>query len=62
MAYMLTLILIAVIQSGGMSVPQAALMLVLQLVIGAIGGFLFGKAIVWLVNKIDIDSHCMVGQ
>ena len=56
MAYMLTLILIAVIQSGGMSVPQAALMLVLQLVIGAIGGFLFGKAIVWLVNKIDIDN------
>ena len=56
MAYMLTLILIAFIGSEGMSVPEAAWMLVLQLGIGAIGGYLLGKAAVWVVNKINIDN------
>lgn len=56
MAYMLTLILIAFIGSEGMSVPEAAWMLVLQLGIGAIGGYLLGKATVWVVNKINIDN------
>ena len=56
MAYMLTLILIAFIGSEGMSVPEAAWMLVLQLGIGAIGGYLLGKAAVWVVNKININN------
>lgn len=56
MAYMLTLILIAFIGSEGMSVPEAAWMLVLQLGIGAIGGYLWGKAAVWVVNKININN------
>ena len=56
MAYMLTLIMIAFIGSEGMTIPEAALMLVLQLGIGAIGGFLLGKIAVWIVNRIDINN------
>lgn len=56
MAYLLTLILIAFIQSSGMSVAEAAWMLVLQLVIGAIGGFLLGKVAVWIVNRINVNN------
>ena len=59
MAYLLTVILIAFIQSGGMSIPQAILMLLLQLVIGALGGYLLGKITVWVVNKIDIDNSSL---
>lgn len=59
MAYLLTVILIAFIQSGGMSIPQAILLLVLQLVIGALGGFLLGKVTVWVVNKINIDNSSL---
>lgn len=59
MAYLLTVILIAFIQSGGMSIPQAIIMLVMQLVIGALGGFLLGKVTVWVVNKIDIDNSSL---
>lgn len=56
MAYLLTLILIAFIQSDGMSVAEAAWMLVLQLVIGAIGGFLLGKVAVRIVNRINVNN------
>lgn len=59
MAYMLTLILIAFIGSEGMSVPEAAWMLVLQLGIGAIGGYLLGKVAVWIVNKININNNSL---
>lgn len=57
MAYMLTLILIAFIGADeGMTIPEAAVMLVLQLSIGAMGGFLLGKVAVWIVNRINIDN------
>lgn len=57
MAYMLTLILIAYIQQGGgMNIGDALLSLTIQLVIGAIGGYLFGKITVFIINKINIDN------
>lgn len=59
MAYLLTIILIAYIQSGGMSIPDAIIMLALQLTIGALGGFVLGKATVWVVNKINIDNSSL---
>lgn len=59
MAYLLTIILIAYIQSGGMSIPQAALMLVLQLAIGAVGGFLLGKVTVWVINLMNNNNSSL---
>lgn len=57
MAYMLTLILIAYIQQGGgMNIGEAALLLAIQLAVGALGGYIFGKLTVFIINKINIDN------
>ncbi len=60
MAYVLVLTFISLVQQGGE--PQwgsALVMLVVQLVVGAVAGWLFGKAIVWTVNKIDLDNAAL---
>ena len=57
MAYVLTLTFISLVLQGGQ--PQwgsAVVMLVVQLVVGALAGFLLGKGMVWLINKINIDN------
>lgn len=59
MAYMLTLLLIAYIQSGGMNIWEAGLSLVVQLSVGAIAGFLLGRIAVLIINKIDIDNESL---
>lgn len=59
MAYMLTLLLIAYIQSGGMNLWEAGLSLVIQLSVGAIAGFVFGKVAVYVINKINIDNESL---
>ncbi|OAV75087.1 potassium/proton antiporter [Bacteroidales bacterium Barb7] len=56
MAYMLTIILISYIQAGGMSVGEAAMSLAVQLSIGAVAGYLFGKLAVLLINRMNIDN------
>ena len=59
MAYMLTLILIEVITQGGMNIAQAGLSLVIQLAVGAVMGYLLGRASVWIINKINIDNESL---
>lgn len=59
MAYMLTLLLIAYIQSGGMNIWQASFSLLIQLSVGAIAGFLLGKLAVFIINKINIDNESL---
>ena len=59
MAYMLTLILIEVITSGGMNIAEAGLSLVIQLAVGALMGYLLGRASVWIINKINIDNESL---
>lgn len=54
MAYLLTILLITYIQSGGMSVGEGALALVLQLVVGTLVGILAGKLTILVINKIDM--------
>lgn len=57
MAYVLVLTFISLVQQGGS--PQwgsAIAMLVVQLAVGAVAGWVFGRAIVWIVNKINIDN------
>lgn len=56
MAYMLTLLIIAYIQMGGMDLQEAVLSLVIQLVVGVLAGYLFGKLAVLIINKINIDN------
>ncbi len=59
MAYMLTLLMISYIQTGGMNVGEAIFTLVIQLVWGAAAGYLLGKLIVWVINKINLDNESM---
>lgn len=60
MAYVLVLTFISLVQQGG--TPQwgsVIAMLVVQLAVGAVAGWLFGKALVWVVNKINIDNAAL---
>ena len=57
MAYMLTLLLIQIIEIGTVDWGDAILLLVLQLVVGAALGFALGYAIVWVINRIDVPNE-----
>lgn len=56
MAYLLTIVLIQCIQLGDFSVGSIVGSFALQFVVGGLGGFLFGKAVVWLVNRIGLKN------
>lgn len=59
MAYMLTLLIIAYIQVGGMNLQDAVFQLIIQLLVGAVAGFLLGKLAVYIINHIDIDNESL---
>lgn len=59
MAYMLTIILIAYIQSGGMDFQEGIISLIVQLVLGLIFGYLLGKAAVWIINKVNVENQSL---
>lgn len=59
MAYMLTLLLIQCVTAGGMSATDIALMLVMQMSIGAAMGFLLGRLAVFALNRLNIDNHAL---
>ncbi len=59
MAYMLTLLLIQIIEVGVFDWQQAVFMLLLQLSVGAIAGFLLGQAIVWVMNRINVSNESL---
>ena len=62
MAYMLTVLLVGVLTtagSGGMGVGTGLLMLVVQLVVGALSGYLIGRFAVWTVNRINLTNQSL---
>lgn len=56
MAYMLTLLLIQIIQVGSFDLEKSAIMLLVQLSVGAAAGYVLGKLAAWSINKINIDN------
>ncbi len=56
MAYMLTIVLIQFIQSGGMSVWAILSSFFVQFVVGAVSGYVLGKLAVWMINKINLNN------
>ena len=57
MAYILTLTFISLVNAGGEPNYLAAVgMLCVQLLVGAASGFVLGKGLVWLINKLKIDN------
>ena len=57
MAYMLTLLMIAVLShTGNTGIASNILYLFVQLVVGALMGYLIGRAAVWSINRINIAN------
>lgn len=59
MAYMLTLLLIAYIQLGGMDLQEAIFSLLIQLAVGVFAGYLLGKLAILIINKININNESL---
>lgn len=59
MAYMLTIILIAYIQSNGMDFQEGAISLIIQLVLGLIAGYILGKVSVWIINRVNVENQSL---
>lgn len=59
MAYMLTIALIQVIQSGGMAWGSVLASFAIQFAVGAGAGYLFGKLAVFMLNKLNIDNQSL---
>ncbi|WP_294142643.1 potassium/proton antiporter [uncultured Sanguibacteroides sp.] len=56
MAYMLTILLIQVIQSGESSISGTILQFIMQMSIGAVSGYLLGHLARFTINKININQ------
>lgn len=57
MAYMLTVTLIGLLSQGGEpDYGEAFLVLITQFLVGALGGFAFGKIFVWIINRLKIEN------
>ncbi len=61
MAYMLTLLLIQIIQTpaGEISLWYSFFMFIVQMSMGALAGFLLGKAAVWMMNRLNVDNYSL---
>lgn len=59
MAYMLTIILIQFVQSSGMGAGTIIGSFVIQFIIGATAGYIFGKLAIIMLNKLNIDNQAL---
>ena len=57
LAYILVILMLNVV-SGGDSISAGGVifMFLIQMVVGALAGYLFGRASVWIINKININN------
>lgn len=58
MAFMLTIVLIQYIQEGSMS-WAVLITFAVQIVVGTLSGVFFGKASVWMVNRLNLTSQAL---
>lgn len=61
MAYMLTLLLIQIIQTpaGETHLWYPLLMFIVQMTVGALAGYLLGKLAVWMMNRLNVDNQSL---
>ncbi|MEI3154010.1 MAG: potassium/proton antiporter [Odoribacter sp.] len=61
MAYMLTLLLIQIIQTpaGEINIWYSFFMFIVQMSVGAIAGFLLGKMAIWMMNRLNVDNQSL---
>ena len=58
MAYILVILMLKMLGGNGenVSLGAAVIMFILQMSLGALVGYLFGRASVWIINKININN------
>ena len=61
MAYMMTILLISVVSntSSGVGLGMSVVFLVVQMVVGALSGYLIGRLAVWTINRIKLANHSL---
>lgn len=61
MAYMLTLLLIQIIQTpaGETNIWYSIMMFFVQMSVGAVAGFLLGKVAIWVMNRLNMDNQSL---
>ena len=59
MAYMLTVVLIQLVQASNMNCGEIALSFVIQFVVGGAIGYVSGRAAVFMLNKLNIDNQAL---
>ena len=61
MAYMMTILLISVVSntSSGVGVGMSVVFFVVQMVVGALSGYLIGRLAVWTINRIKLANHSL---
>ncbi len=59
MAYLLTIVLIGVLQADGSSVMEVLTMLAVQFVVGGAVGYAFGRLSVLMMNRLNIDNSSL---
>ena len=61
MAYMMTILLISVVSntSSGVGLCMSVVFFVVQMVVGALSGYLIGRLAVWTINRIKLANHSL---
>lgn len=61
MAYMLTILLIQIIQApaGEMSLWHSLGLFLLQMSVGALAGYILGRIAVWMMNRLNVDNQSL---
>ena len=59
MAYMLTIVLIQLVQASGVSSGDIALSFAIQFIVGGALGYALGRAAVFMLNKLNIDNQSL---
>ena len=61
MAYMMTILPISVVSntSSGVGLGMSVVFFVVQMVVGALSGYLIGRLAVWTINRINLVNHSL---
>ena len=61
MAYILTILLIGIVTrtAGDVNLGRSVLLFVVEMVVGALSGFLLGRIAVWTINRINLSTHSL---
>lgn len=59
MAYMLTIVLIQLVQTSGMGWGSIVWSFLVQFVVGGVAGYLLGRLAILIINKIGIDNQSL---